>query len=68
MLLDLLMIPCFSSSANSFLAAYSLSLSNHLHLAVTGQPSVTRKCCRQCVGLGSTFEVFSTLGSSASTC
>ena len=32
LLLDLLMIPCFSSSANSFLAASSLLLSNRLYL------------------------------------
>ena len=61
MLLDLLMIPCFSSSSNLLL--FSL-----LYLAVNGRPSVTRKCPMQCVGLGNTFEVLSTLGNSASTC
>ena len=68
LLLDLLMIPCFSSPENSFLAAYSLSLSNHLHLAVTGQPSVTRKCCMRREGLVSTLDLLSTLGKSSNAC
>ena len=63
LLLDLWMIPCFSSSANSFLAASSL-----LYLAVTGQPTVTRKCCTRCVGLGSALDLLSTLGNLSSTC
>ena len=62
------MIPCFSSSVNSFLAASSLSLSNRWYLAVTGQPSVTRKCCSQCVGFGSALDLCSTLGNSFSMC
>ena len=66
MLLDLLIMSCFSSSANSFLAASSLLLSSLLYLAVT--VTVTRKCCIQCVGLGSTLEVLSTLGNFSSTC
>ena len=70
LLLDLLMIPCFSSSANPFLAASSLLLSNRLYLtlAVTGWPSMTRKCCTRCEGLGSTLDLLSTLGKSSNTC
>ena len=67
-LLDLLMIPCFSSSANSFLVASSLWLINCLYLAVTGRPYVNRKCCMQCVGLGSTLDLLRTLGKSSNTC
>ena len=68
MLLDLLMMPCFFSAANSFLVASYLSLSSLLYPAVTGRPSVTRKCSTRCVSLGNTLEVLSTLGNSASTC
>ena len=53
LLLDLLMIPCFSSYANSFLVASNLSLSNH---------------CMRCKGLGSTLDLLSTLGNSSNMC
>ena len=68
MLLDRLMISCFSSSANSFLAYSCLSLSNRRYLAVTGRSSVTRKCCTRCVGLGNTLDLLSSLGKSSNTC
>ena len=55
LLLILLMIPCYSSSANSFLAASSLALSSLRYLALTGLPSVTRMCSTLCVDLGKTL-------------